>query len=111
MLITVAVGILVVGSLAASLGNELQDIAIGCIVVIIVMAVALPVGARAWRRHFPAWRIDQSMVAVWPHIELRRQSSLRSCQAAMGQAALGTVRPYEHTGTKSSQRFQDVVAT
>ena len=53
VLITIIVGLLLVGSLVTSLGNDLLDVAIGCVVVIVVMAVVLPVGAKAFRRHFP----------------------------------------------------------
>jgi hypothetical protein len=54
VIITLAVGLILVGSLTASLGNDLLDIGIGCIVVVIVMAVALPVAGKIFRRHFSA---------------------------------------------------------
>lgn len=63
LIITVAVGLLLVGSLAVSLGNELLDVVIGCIVVIFVMVVVVPVGAKEFRQHFPATgRVNQTMV-------------------------------------------------
>ena len=65
VLITLVVGLVVVGSMAASLGNELMDVAIGCVVIAIVIAVVLPVGAKAFRKHFPASsRVHVSVVAL-----------------------------------------------
>jgi hypothetical protein len=76
VLITIIVGLLLVGSLVTSLGNDLLDVAIGCVVVIVVMAVVLPVGAKAFRRHFPVTgRVEQSR---WPNHRSPEPSPLAS---------------------------------
>lgn len=50
VLVTIAIGILLVASLTASLGNELLDIAIGCAVIIIFMTMVGPVCAKKFQR-------------------------------------------------------------
>ena len=50
VLVAAAVGILLVASLTASLGNELLDIAIGCVVIVIWMTVVVPVFAKKFQQ-------------------------------------------------------------
>lgn len=51
VVLTVMVGIILVGSLAASLGNDLLDVVIGCVVVVIIITVIVPAGAKALKGH------------------------------------------------------------
>lgn len=64
VIITFAVGFVLVGCLTESLGNDLLDIGVGCVVVVIVMTVALPVFAKSFRPHYsPPSKIVQPPAA------------------------------------------------
>lgn len=66
VLITVVLGLLLVGTLTASLGNDLLDVLVGCITVIVVMTLGVTAGVRAYRKSHPApVRMEQPKVSVW----------------------------------------------
>jgi hypothetical protein len=67
VIVAAVLGLLVVSSMTASLGNELQDVLIGCVTVIFVMAVMVTAGVKAYQKHHPApVTVEQPKVSVWP---------------------------------------------
>jgi uncharacterized membrane protein YfcA len=67
VLLTVAVGCLLVVCLSAVIGNELLDVVIGCATVIVAMALVVPAGAEAFRKHHPPpVQSKRGKTSAWP---------------------------------------------